>query len=294
MSVEGKIARLYRERQIALRRLFASKLLSRQERRKFSVKLRSGDQDLTSEEKSRIIEANLQEQLTPAPRTLSDLVLWFRGRSLDDIDRDLKSIPAPIIEVSDRPFGTFGSASSHFALFWCYNLAPGRKDVSPYQCGWNSYRAAFPPGLIEHWVRGKPTSDPSAVCEMKLSGGPRRSRLDIRERQNHDGFMVGYGGEMPQFGRHFCLEIGLSKPMWGALSTILSVDVKDRPQSKEIRHILAVPVPQPLTPRPLAVGSSEPFLETISLPLPDIGVLSVLGSGSDWLPFRESYLRELV
>jgi hypothetical protein len=174
------------------------------------------------------------------------------------------------------------SMFNHFAAFEIKRWPRGKRGRYTLSDPIFSYgRFKLSGNPLADWAQAKTEADPSLSLLSVSCGGPQQhnSCIEISEAQNNDGHMISYGRETSVDGRHFQLELYLSKPMWLAVLRCMPPDyVRFRDQYSQ--YAIVVPLNDKLEGRPITLNSDEPFLSKASLPCSELVILQVRHRGS--------------
>ena len=220
---------------------------------------------------------------------------WYNNRSLDQINKDILAVPRPIVESftldAQKPFDLPYSQVAVLKIRkWDYF---DRDDTAPKNqikvCG----HLSCDPNGFGIFSNRKLLVDKSSKFIFRPADGPKLSWIDVRETQNDDGYMVGYGGQAPIEGRHFEVVLHLSEQMMEKVQEYLPErDSSEREYGAQ--QVVFVPMDHDLPARQIDLDSPEPFVPRRQLPCPLLLIAHLRAVGPDFEVTGAYGLRETV
>ena len=260
MDYEDKLKSLLRELELAQRkkpdpRIFEGPDKGGLWRKIFSGRPRSEALAAKDRWANHILDA-----LYPPPLTNEELRLDEQNRTLEEIKADIDAIPP--VSVHQRVYAPncLPTAEGKVIVMGEIKKEPhafsGRPKIrDKYQIQVKNHPSAFE-GLARALRSEVANRQTKLSIEEDGRRFPVRSQSSFIEEQNHDTAL-----RADLDGRHFCLKLVLSKPLFAALQECLPRPASCRPYSKATCFVVYVPIDHDDTPRDVPYRSKTPYIK---------------------------------
>ncbi|TGD60834.1 hypothetical protein EYC08_19990 [Tabrizicola sp. WMC-M-20] len=266
MDYVARLSSLLRERELAQRKMPDARWLEGPDKGRFWNRILSrftpSEQRATKDRWA----GHLLDVFSPGPQTEDEQRISDQNRTIREIDADIAAIPEVTVTRRDHTPTDLPPIAGRAIV-----MAGLAKELKPYARGSafskkhvieRRYHPAIWDGLAE--TLGSCRADCKTRLSIHENGRryPFRSHANFFEEQNHDSAV-----RVDVDGRHYCLDLALSKPLFAALLKCLPSPKGPRRHSSWTRHVLYAPIAYDDTPRDIPYGDPTPNIRYPSVRL---------------------------
>jgi hypothetical protein len=282
MDYVAKLSSLLRERELAQRKMPDARMEAHDKGRfwnRIVPRFIKSEQQATKELWAEIAR-DIRDLRYPGPQNETEQRISDQKRTIREIDADIAAIPQVIVTQRDHAptdlpaiagraivVKGIGRESSPYASLPAFK----NEEVIRFR-----YHPAIADGLAE--ALGSCRAHPETKLSIERVGRrfPFRSHAHFFEEQNFD-----YAVRIDADGRHYCLKLVLSTPLYGKLLKCLPTPDGLQRFSSFTRHILYAPIDHDDTPREIPYGDPTPNIRYPSVRLTQLLVAQMSSDEPD-------------